>query len=102
MGRETSARACPPRQGAKAMTHERCCEQDLSRQRKRRVTTLLMLLASTLSASRVAGQTGQLSDEKQAKIETAVSTFMASQLGAPGLSVAVVQDGEFVWSAGFG
>src|SRR4029077_11121285 len=31
-----------------------------------------------------------------------ISTFMMSQLGAPGLSVAVVQNGEFVWSAGFG
>lgn len=74
----------------------------LKRKRQRIVATLLLLLACAIGVSRAADQTGKLSDEKQAKIEGAISTFMASQLGAPGLSVAVVQDGEFVWSAGFG
>ena len=72
------------------------------RKRQKIATTLVLLFAYALGVGRAADQTGKLSDEKQAKIEGAVSTFMASQLGAPGLSVAVVQDGEFVWSAGFG
>jgi len=66
------------------------------------VATLLLLLAGALGVSRAAAQTEKLPDEKQAKIEKAISTFMMSQLGAPGLSVAVVQRGAFVWSAGFG
>ena len=66
------------------------------------MATLVLLLAGALGVSRAAAQTEKLPDEKQAKIEKAISTFMMSQLGAPGLSVAVVQNGEFVWSAGFG
>ena len=64
-------------------------------------TTLVLLLAYALGVSRAADQTGKLSNEKQAKIEGAISTFMASSK-VPGISVAVVQDGQFVWSAGFG
>jgi CubicO group peptidase (beta-lactamase class C family) len=64
-------------------------------------TTVVLLLAYLAGVSRAADQTGKLSDEKQAKIEAAISTFMASSR-VPGISVAVVQDGEFVWSAGFG
>src|SRR5262245_33051003 len=64
-------------------------------------TTVVLLLAYLAGVSRAADQTGKLSDEKQSKIEAAISTFMASSR-APGISVAVVQDGEFVWSAGFG
>jgi len=66
------------------------------------VATLVLLLAGALGVSRAAAQTEKLPDETQAKIERAISTFMMSQLGAPGLSVAVVQRGAFVWSAGFG
>jgi serine beta-lactamase-like protein LACTB, mitochondrial len=86
------------------MTQETRRDQRTYRQgtRQRLVTTVLLLLACPLGVSPVAAQSGKLSDEKQAKIEAAISTFMTSPLGAPGLSVAVVQDGEFVWSAGFG
>ena len=55
-------------------------------------TTVVLLLAYLAGVSRAADQTGKLSDEKQAKIEAAISTFMASSR-APGISVAVVQDG---------
>ena len=51
--------------------------------------------------SRAVAQTGKLPSEKQAKIENTISKFMADSK-APGISAAVVQDGEFVWSAGFG
>ena len=65
------------------------------------ITTLVLLLAYLLTASRAAAQTGKLSAGKQAKIASAISKFMADTK-APGISAAVVQDGEFVWAAGFG
>jgi serine beta-lactamase-like protein LACTB len=70
--------------------------------RQTTVVTLVLLLAGVLDVNRAAAQSGKLSGEQQTKIERAIATFMASQLGAPGLSVAVVERGAFVWSAGFG
>jgi CubicO group peptidase (beta-lactamase class C family) len=71
------------------------------RERRKIAPTLVRLLAYLLAASCAVAQTGKLSAEKQARIESTVSNFMA--IGkAPGISAAVVQDGEFVWSAGFG
>ena len=72
-----------------------------NRKRQKVATTLVLLIAHVPAVSRAAAQTGKLSHERQAKIENTISTFMASSK-APGISVAVVQDGEFVWSAGFG
>jgi len=46
-------------------------------------------------------QQGELSAEKRAEIEAAVSEFMAST-HVPGLSVGVVEDGKNEWAAGFG
>ena len=46
-------------------------------------------------------QAGKLSADRQAAIEGAISKFMAAS-NTPGVSAAVVQDGEFLWSAGFG
>jgi len=42
-----------------------------------------------------------IAPEKRAQIETAVSRFMVAH-SIPGVSVAVVEDGVEVWSAGFG
>jgi CubicO group peptidase (beta-lactamase class C family) len=42
-----------------------------------------------------------LSAEKRAQVEKDASSFMAAN-SVPGISVAVVQDGELVWSQGFG
>jgi serine beta-lactamase-like protein LACTB, mitochondrial len=47
------------------------------------------------------GQDGKLSSSKLAQIDAAVSKFMAST-HVPGLSVAVVEDGEYRWAQGFG
>lgn len=66
-----------------------------------KIATTLLLLAYLPSTSRAVAQTGKLPSEKQAKIENTISKFMADSK-APGISAAVVQDGEFVWSAGFG
>jgi CubicO group peptidase (beta-lactamase class C family) len=46
-------------------------------------------------------QDHQLSPDKHTQIEAAVSKFMAST-HVPGLSVAVVENGEYIWSGGFG
>jgi CubicO group peptidase (beta-lactamase class C family) len=60
-----------------------------------------LLFAYLLAAGRTSAQTGKPSAEKQAKIETAISKSMAASK-VPGISAAVVENGEFVWSAGFG
>jgi CubicO group peptidase (beta-lactamase class C family) len=46
-------------------------------------------------------QNGELPSEKRVAIEKAVSNFMAAN-SVPGISAAVVQNGELVWSEGFG
>lgn len=68
----------------------------------RKLVTPLVLLAALLSTvSRASAQSMKVSAEAHAKMETAIATFMAASK-VPGLSVAVVQKGEVVWSAGFG
>ncbi|MGH9494422.1 MAG: serine hydrolase domain-containing protein [Candidatus Sulfotelmatobacter sp.] len=49
----------------------------------------------------VNAQDQKLSKEKQSQIETAVSKFMATT-HVPGLSVGVVENGEFEWASGYG
>lgn len=72
------------------------------RHRRQKLARPFVLLLACLSvASRAPAQVGTLSDERHARIETAVAAFMATSK-VPGMSVAVVHDGEFVWSAGFG
>jgi serine beta-lactamase-like protein LACTB, mitochondrial len=61
---------------------------------------LAALLAAILCVS-AAAQDHTLSPEKRAQIEKVVSAFMTAN-SVPGVSVAVVQDGQPVWSAGFG
>jgi serine beta-lactamase-like protein LACTB, mitochondrial len=52
-------------------------------------------------ASPAFAQDGKLSPDKQAILEAAISKFMAAS-SLPGISAAVVEKGEYVWSAGFG
>jgi serine beta-lactamase-like protein LACTB len=61
----------------------------------------LLLLLSTLGPTRLEAQSKSLSEAKRTQIEKAASSFMAAN-SVPGISAAVVQDGELVWSAGFG
>ena len=80
----------------------RCIDGGFRLQKCQKIaTTLVILLGYLLVASCVQAQTGKLSAEKQAKMESTISNFMETSK-APGISAAVVQDGEFVWSAGFG
>jgi serine beta-lactamase-like protein LACTB len=46
-------------------------------------------------------QSGKLPTDERAKIDDAVAHFMAKS-SAPGVAVAVVEDGEFAWAAGYG
>ena len=71
------------------------------RRRKKIAITLVRLFAFPLASSCAVAQTGKLSAENRSKVENAVSRFMEASK-APGISAAVVQNGEFVWSGGFG
>jgi len=62
---------------------------------------MLFLLAGVAVLGCAAGPAKTFSPDKQATIERAVSKFMAAGK-VPGVSVAVVQNGAFVWSQGFG
>jgi len=69
----------------------------------RTISSLLLLaLACALAASAgLLAQEKGLSSEKRAQIEKAASAFMTAN-SVPGVSVAVVQNGQPIWSAGFG
>src|SRR5438874_4386259 len=54
-----------------------------------------------LLATSAAAENGNLPSYQKTQIETAVSNFMAAQ-SIPGTTVAIVENGEFVWSQGFG
>src|SRR5580658_2800695 len=61
----------------------------------------VLLAAIHLCTAFSSAQDQKLSPEKRTQIEAAVSKFMAST-HAPGLSVAVVENGEYEWADGFG
>jgi len=61
----------------------------------------LLLFTVHIGASSLQAQSKSLSAEKRTQIERAASSFMAAN-SVPGISVAVVQDGELLWSQGFG
>jgi serine beta-lactamase-like protein LACTB, mitochondrial len=63
--------------------------------------SLIALRVALLIVSGAGAQSSQLPPDLHTKIESAVSSFMA-ETKAPGLSVAVVREGEFAWAAGFG
>jgi serine beta-lactamase-like protein LACTB, mitochondrial len=68
---------------------------------KRRHELLLLILPFVLWASFSHAQQPQLSPDKRTQIESAVTKFMAST-HVPGLSVAVVENGEYEWASGYG
>jgi len=63
------------------------------------IPALLVLLLATPSLLQC--QETKLSPEKRQQIETAVSNFLTST-HVPGVSIAVVENGEYEWGAGFG
>ena len=64
-------------------------------------TLVVAVLFCLACAPRSQAQEHELSPEKRAQIEAAVSKFMAST-HVPGISVAVVENGEYEWASGFG
>jgi len=62
---------------------------------------LAIVIALCSAVPRSVAQNSKLAPEKQAKIEAAIQKFMAST-HVPGLSVAVVENGEYEWAQGFG
>jgi serine beta-lactamase-like protein LACTB, mitochondrial len=69
-----------------------------SRMTQRLTIFILLLLFLAVSGS---AQSAQIAPGKRAKLETAISHFMAAN-GSPGVSVAIVENGVAEWSAGFG
>ena len=63
---------------------------------------LLGVLSLLISAAGIcAAQQPQLSADKRTQIEAAVAKFMSST-HVPGVSVAVVENGQYEWASGFG
>ena len=71
-----------------------------SRRLPLRLAALLVLISSG-SYFLAAPRDNTLSSEKRAQIEKAVSAFMTAN-SVPGISIAIVQGGQPVWSSGFG
>jgi CubicO group peptidase (beta-lactamase class C family) len=68
---------------------------------KRRFRRIFAPVLFALFALQAVAQTGKLPPATRAKIDDAVSHFMAAS-SAPGVAVAVVEDGEFTFAAGYG
>jgi CubicO group peptidase (beta-lactamase class C family) len=62
---------------------------------------LAVLVCALGTGVRLLAQDKGLSSEKRAQIEETVSAFMTAN-SVPGVSVAVVQNGQPIWSSGFG
>src|ERR1700757_3658933 len=68
----------------------------------RRLVSLLAVVGFFATSTGLSqAQDRVLSPEKRSKVEAAVSKFM-STTHVPGLSIAVVENGELEWTAGFG
>lgn len=66
-----------------------------------RFASVVLVLLLSAATSIAQPHAGKLSPKVQAELEGAISGFMAEKK-VPGLSVAVVLEGEYAWSAGFG
>jgi CubicO group peptidase (beta-lactamase class C family) len=67
----------------------------------RKILAQLFCLTVVFAATISFAQEAKLSSATRKEIETAVAKFMAAN-SVPGVSVAVVKNGEYVWSGGFG
>lgn len=73
----------------------------LSKEEYKQVRRILAIAALSLCAAVSPAQDHPLAAEKRTRIEAAVSKFMSST-HVPGVSVAVVENGEYEWAGGFG
>ena len=67
----------------------------------RRLRCLAMVTLALFCALEVPAQQKKLDEQVRVQMETSVARFMASS-SIPGISIAVVEDGEHIWSEGFG
>jgi serine beta-lactamase-like protein LACTB, mitochondrial len=76
---------------------------ELKKQRRLHFSPLLMAVVFSLltATSIVFAEDAKLSSDKQAQIESAITKFMSANT-VPGVSVAVVENGENEWSQGYG
>jgi CubicO group peptidase (beta-lactamase class C family) len=66
------------------------------------LAVLVQVILSLFPATPIlAAQDGKLSSEKHAQVESAIAKFMAAN-SVPGLSAAIVENGQFEWSQGYG
>jgi serine beta-lactamase-like protein LACTB, mitochondrial len=73
-----------------------------SRLGKRETASLVFVLCLAICTSGIcAAQQPQLAADKRTQIEAAVAKFMSST-HVPGVSVAVVENGQYEWASGFG
>jgi serine beta-lactamase-like protein LACTB, mitochondrial len=66
-----------------------------------RPSVLAIALSVLTVTSMVSAQDAKLSPEKHTLIESAISKFMSAN-SVPGISAAIVENGEYGWSQGFG
>src|SRR5260370_28993396 len=71
--------------------------------RSRRLSPIIygLLVLSFATVAPLRSQETKLAQEKRIQIEAAVSNFLTST-HVPGVSVAVVENGQYEWGAGFG
>src|SRR5258708_35604077 len=62
---------------------------------------LAVALTVITATSIVSAQNAKLSSGKHAQIESAIAKFMSAN-SVPGVSAAVVENGEYEWSQGYG
>jgi CubicO group peptidase (beta-lactamase class C family) len=65
------------------------------------MTTIAAGLVVLLTANLLLAQEGALTTEKRVRVEQVIAKFMAANQ-APGISAAIVENGQEVWSVGFG
>jgi len=74
---------------------------EISRNHQARMLLIKAFVVFLLLETFLFSQQFNLSTEKRSQIEYAVHKFMAAN-GIPGVSVAIVENGEYEWSGGFG
>src|SRR5438874_1283307 len=83
------------------MNLNRRCQLRTQRRLVLRPVVFAVVLSVITATPNVSAQDAKLSSEKHAQIESAIAKFMSAN-SVPGVSAAVVENGEYEWSQGFG
>src|SRR6266496_2567504 len=76
-------------------------EERMNLRTRHRVGMVLLILSLWAATPVVAAPDDKLSSEKHAQVESAITKFMSAK-SVPGLSAAIVENGELEWSQGYG